>query len=78
MKLLGEIAKDALGLPPGQRLTLARILLDLSEDTHDFSPDAEAAWEEEICCRMEAVKAGTARSRSFEDVFAALDRRYPS
>jgi len=47
-------------------------------DTHDFSPDAGAAWEEEICRRIEAVKAGTERSRSFEDVFADLDRRYPS
>jgi hypothetical protein len=50
-------------------LTLARILLDSSEDTHDFSPDAEAAWEEEICRRMEAVKSGTARSRTFDEVF---------
>jgi len=43
MKLLAEIAKDALELSPVQRLTLARILLDLSQDGRDFSPDAEAA-----------------------------------
>lgn len=78
MKLLAEIAKDALELPPVQRLTLARILLDLSEDNQDFSPDAEAAWEEEICRRMEAVKAGTASSRTFDEVFTDLDRRHPS
>ena len=78
MKMLAEIAKDALELPVVQRLTLARILLDSSEDTHDFSPDAEAAWEEEICRRMEAVKSGTARSRTFDEVFTDLDRRYPS
>ena len=78
MKMLAEIAKDALELPAVQRLTLARILLDSSEGTHDFSPDAEAAWEEEICRRMEAVKSGTARSRTFDEVFTNLDRRYPS
>jgi hypothetical protein len=77
MKLLADIAKDALELPPVQRLTLARVLLDLTEDNRDFSPEAEAAWEEEICCRMEAVKAGAARSRPFEEVLADLDRRYP-
>ncbi len=77
MKALAEIAKDALELPPVQRLTLARVLLDLTEDDRDFSPEAEAAWEEEICCRMEAVKTGMARSRPFDEVFADLDRRYP-
>jgi len=77
MKGLAEIAKDALDLSPVQRLTLARILLDLCEDSRDFSPDAEAAWEEEICRRMEAVRAGTARSRPFDEAFADLDRRYP-
>ena len=64
-------------LPPVQRLTLARVLLDLTEDDRDYSPEAEAAWEEEICSRIEAVKAGTARSRPFDEVFADLDRRYP-
>ena len=78
MKMLADIAKDAMELPPVQRLTLARILLDLSTESCDFSPDAEAAWEAEICSRMEAVKAGTARSRSFDEVFADLDRRHPS
>ena len=78
MKMLAEIARDALELPPVQRLTLARILLDLSEDNRDFSPDAEAVWEEEICQRIEAVKAGKTRSRSFDEVFNTLDRRFPS
>jgi hypothetical protein len=77
MKALAEIAKDALELPPVQRLTLARVLLDLTEENSDFSPEAEAAWEEEICSRIEAVKAGAARSRPFDEVFADLDRRYP-
>lgn len=78
MKMLADIARDALELAPAQRLMLARILLDLSESDSQFSPDAESAWEQEIVHRMEAVKAGTAQSSSFEKVFAELDRRFPS
>lgn len=78
MKAIAELAKDALELPPGQRLALARILLELSEGDQDFSPEVEAAWEHEICRRMAAVKAGTARSRGFEEVLAELDRQFPS
>ncbi len=77
MKALCDIAKDALELPTGQRLVLARILLDLSEAGQDFSPDVEEAWEQEIQRRMSSVKNGTATSRSFEDVFADLDHRFP-
>ncbi len=78
MKVLSELTKDALELSAPQRLTLARILLDLSEEDQDFRPDAEAAWEDEICRRLNAVKAGTSRSRSVDEVFADLDRRFPS
>ena len=76
MKVLSKLAKEALELPPVQRLTLARILLDLTEADGDFSPQVEAAWDEENCRRMKAVRAGTARSRSFDQVFADLDRRF--
>jgi hypothetical protein len=78
MKILSEIAKEALELSPGQRRTLARILLDLSEDDQDFSSEVEAAWEDQICRRMRAVKAGTARSRSMSEVMADLDARFGS
>ncbi len=78
MKTLAEIAKDALELAPAQRLTLARILLDLSEPDLEFQPDAESAWEQEIVRRMDAVRAGSAQSRSLDKVFADLDLRFPS
>ncbi len=77
MKMLAEVAKDALELSPEKRLALARILLELSDEGSDYSPEAEAAWEEELAARIEAVKTGAAQSRSFEEVFADLDRRYP-
>lgn len=78
MKMLSEIAKDALELPPAQRLILARILLDVSEQDQDFSPEVEAAWEQEIARRIEAIKAGSAGSKSVDEVFAKLDQRFYS
>jgi hypothetical protein len=77
MKGLSEITKEALDLPPAQRLVLARILLDASEDPQDFSPEAESAWDEEITRRMEMVRQGKAQSRSFEEVFRDLESRFP-
>jgi putative addiction module component (TIGR02574 family) len=76
MKAISELAKDALELPPVQRLALARILLDLSDENQDFSPAVEAAWEKEICRRMAEVKAGRAHSSGFDQVFARLDQRF--
>ena len=76
MKMLSELAKDAMELPALQRLKLARILLDLTEEDGDFSPQVEAAWDDEISRRLQALRAGTARSRSFDQVFADLDRRF--
>lgn len=72
------MAKDALELPRSQRLTLARILLDLNDEDTVLSPDVEAAWDDEICRRMRAVQAGAASSRSFAEVFADLDQRFGS
>ena len=76
MKVLSDLAREALDLPPAQRRVLARVLLDLSEDDQDFSPEVEAAWEEEIGRRMKSVTTATARARSFDAVFADLDRRF--
>jgi putative addiction module component (TIGR02574 family) len=73
MKALSEVTKDALGLPPQQRVTLARILLDSSEPA---SSEIESAWEDEICRRIQAIQSGTAKSRSMDDVFTDLDRRF--
>jgi F0F1-type ATP synthase alpha subunit len=75
-KVLSEITRDALELPPAQRRTLARILLELSEEGEAYLPEVEGEWEDEIVRRLEAVENGTVRSRGAEDVFAALDRRF--
>ena len=59
-------------------MTLARILMDLTEEDLDFSPQIEAAWDDEIGRRLHAVRTGAARARSVEQVFAELDRRFPN
>ena len=76
MKTIPEIAKDALELPTAQRLTLARILLDLSDEPQEFSLEVQAAWDQELLLRIEEVKAGRSRSSSVDEVFARLDQRF--
>jgi len=78
MKLLSEITKDCLDLPSAQRLKLARILIDVSEPVGDLTAGSDLAWEEEIAARIQAVKTGSARSRTASDVFKDLDVRYPA
>ena len=78
MKPLLDLTKDALELPSPQRLTLARILLDLTEPDLDFSPEVETAWDAEISRRLAAVQAGTAHSKTLDEVFSTLDRRFPA
>lgn len=78
MRAISDLAKDALELPSRQRLVLARILLELSDESQDFSSEAEDAWEAEIFDRIKAVEAGTAETRPMKAVFADLDRRFPS
>ena len=75
-KALSDVTRDAMTLPPGQRRTLARILIEVSEKDHDYSPAVDAVWEDEIVRRLHAVGKGTARARSADEVFAELDRRF--
>lgn len=78
MKLISEITRECLELPSAQRLKLARILIDVSEPGQDFSPEVQAAWDEEIGARVDAVKNGSAGSRPLAEVFAQLDELYPT
>lgn len=75
---MSDLAKAALELAPEQRRTLARIRLELSDENEDFSPEVEAAWDDEIARRLDAVKSGAAAHSSLEDVFVRLDQRFVS
>ena len=65
-----QIRKDALTLPPAERVALAEFLLE----SVDF-PDAglEALWLEEAKARLAAYDAGLMESIPAEDVFAEFD-----
>lgn len=67
---LDAVAKEALILPPDQRLALARQLLDSVE--LEPEPGAEAAWEAEIAQRIERFKSGDSKPIPAVEVFAKL------
>lgn len=69
---LEEIAEKALQLSPQDKLALANRLL--SDQLSDAS-EVEAAWEDEILARIEAIDNGTAMGVSFEEVIDAARKR---
>jgi len=77
VKPLSEITRDALELPPKERLALVRILIDISEEATSYDPEIDTIWEDEISRRIKSIEEGSARSRSPTDVFADLDSRFP-
>lgn len=72
---LEALSQDALVLPPDQRLTLARRLLD-SVDLEP-EPGSEAAWQAEIARRIERFDAGESRPIPAGEVFARLRQIAP-
>ncbi len=71
-KVLDEVTKDALDLPLDQRLTLAGLLL---ESTDDGENETDAEWESEIGDRLQAVQEGRVMGLAYEDVMQEAKRR---
>jgi len=69
---LEEITEKALQLSPQDKLALANRLL--SDQLSDVS-EVEAAWDEEILARIEAIDNGTAIGVPFEEVILAARKR---
>ena len=72
---LDSLFKEGLGLPPDQRVSLARQLLDSVEPEPE--PGAEAAWEVEAARRLERYRSGESPSIPAADVFARLRKVAP-
>ena len=70
---LEDVAREAIELPRHQRLSLARLLIDLDDPGSDA--DVEAAWDVEIQARVRAVQAGHVEGIPYEEVLARVDRR---
>ncbi len=70
---LEAVAREAMALPREERLSLARLLIEL--DDPQSGADAEAAWEREIQARLRAVKEGRVQGIPYEEVLARVERR---
>ena len=69
-----ELVEQAKKLSAEDRTHLADLLLASVPD--DESADIDASWEEEIRRRVDAVRAGTAKTVSAEDVHAQARNLY--
>ena len=72
-KALEEVTKEAMELPPRQRLALAGFLLESTDAAID--PEAEAAWDSEIRERIRAIDEGRVTGIAYEDVMRAAEKR---
>lgn len=70
---LEDVAREAIGLPRHQRLSLARLLIELDDPGSDA--DVEAVWESEIEARLRAVREGRVEGIPYDQVLARIDRR---
>jgi hypothetical protein len=72
-KALDELAQEALRLSRQQRLALAGFLLEIEDASED--PNVDAAWDEEIRARIEAVDNGTAIAFPYQEVMREAQKR---
>jgi putative addiction module component (TIGR02574 family) len=72
---LDSLFKEGLGLPPDQRISLARQLLDSVDPAPE--PGSDAVWEAEIALRLERYQSGATKSIPAAEVFARLRRIAP-
>ena len=75
-KAFEEIAREATQLSREQRLELATLLLHLNEGSADS--EVNAAWEEEILARIQAVDENRIEGVSFETVMRDAEDRLTS
>ena len=62
-------------LPGGERLHLARVMLESIEPP--ATEEVEQAWEQEIQRRIESVDSGEATARTWEEIKQDFKARYP-
>lgn len=70
---LEEIIEKALRRSRQEKLALANRLL--SDDQQNESAEIEAAWEDEIFARIQAIEDGTAVGIPYEEVIRAARNR---
>lgn len=68
---LEQITKQAMDLPPRQKLALAEFLLESADTVTDS--ETEAAWDAEIRERIQAIDDGRVVGVSYEEVMRAAE-----
>jgi putative addiction module component (TIGR02574 family) len=74
-KSAGEILKQALALPPDERVSLASLLIE-SLDT-EVDEDAEEQWREEVRRRLSQLESGLVTTTPWPEVRALLNDQLP-
>jgi putative addiction module component (TIGR02574 family) len=70
---LEQVTKEAMDLPPREKLALAEFLIASTEGAAD--PGAEAAWDTEIRDRIRAIEEGRVTGIAYADVMRAAEGR---
>lgn len=75
MAALEDVTREALKLSRQQRLALAGFLLEIDNPSSNDA-EVDAAWEQEILARIQAIDDGTASGVSYEEVMRAAQDRF--
>jgi len=73
--LVAELAEQARALEPGERSRLVELLLESLQEPP--LAEVEAAWAQEVQCRVAAYNRGEVETYAAEDVFAEARRIAP-
>ena len=70
---LEQVTKEAMDLPPRQKLALAEFLLESADAATD--PEAETVWDSEIRDRIRAIDEGRVIGVPYEEVMRSAEAR---
>jgi len=76
-KTLSEVSRDAAELPANEQLALARILIDLADDTPEQMGAVEEAWDGEIHKRIAELRSGQVQAIPLDEVRRKIEADLP-
>ena len=73
-----EVSRDAAELSVSERLKLARMLLEMSEQNSEPLGAVQEAWDREIERRLQELRLGKVKGVPLEEVREKIERRFQS
>ncbi len=73
-----EVSRDAAELSASERLKLARMLLEMSEQDYEPLGAVQEAWDKEIERRLQELRLGKVKGVPLEEVREKIERRFRS